>query len=410
MEVTIRPKNFKLQPNIETQVQKRVDRLTHHLENLESCEVILTQEPTRFNAQRVHYVAQLTLRTRNSNLIRSEVTDDDLLAAVDQAIDRLTRQIERFKDRCYQSKKGKQGIGRSSAQVVASHPQPTDPSDAVPAPAPPTRLSDGTQDEEDLGDIVRVKRFNMEPMYPEEAIEQMELLGHNFFVFYNAGEKRAQRPLPSQRRQLWPPTARAQLGRDDITSGSCVTAVQLPLTAPYRWIGLPSTQPPQAHPPRLWGCSSLAFNSTLTCSSATQPAGGVPSPARPSDLRPPFHLLALLSHPLSERRRAIRRTPHRVGVGVVRAVGIWWPVARSIGALLRTDQFAQTFWLLIAPLVPYLVLALTALDYLVNHAPQLDKTNVTISLIALFAVCLRNSWRLLFDVALERKNRREATD
>ncbi len=35
MEVTIRPKNFKLQPDIETQVRKRVDRITHHLENLE---------------------------------------------------------------------------------------------------------------------------------------------------------------------------------------------------------------------------------------------------------------------------------------------------------------------------------------------------------------------------------------
>ena len=41
-------------------------------------------------------------------------------------------------------------------------------------------------DEESEGVIVRVKRFRVAPMSPEEAIEQMELLGHDFFVFYNA--------------------------------------------------------------------------------------------------------------------------------------------------------------------------------------------------------------------------------
>ena len=73
MEITIRPKNFKLESSVQTQVRKRVERLSHHLDNLKSCEVLLTQEPTHFNAQRLQYVVQLTLRTRNNNLIRSEV-------------------------------------------------------------------------------------------------------------------------------------------------------------------------------------------------------------------------------------------------------------------------------------------------------------------------------------------------
>src|SRR6476660_4560106 len=119
MEIIIRPKNFKLQPNIESQIQKRVERLTRPLDNLESCEVVLTQEPTHYNAQRMQYVVQLTLRTRNNNLIRSEVRDADLLTATDEAMDRLGRQIERFKGRFYQRKKGKQGIGKSSAEIVA---------------------------------------------------------------------------------------------------------------------------------------------------------------------------------------------------------------------------------------------------------------------------------------------------
>jgi ribosomal subunit interface protein len=135
VEITIRPKNFKLQSSVETQVRKRVDRLTHHLENLESCEVLLTQEPTHFNAQRVQYVVQLTLRTRNNNLIRSEVKNADLLTATDEAMDRLTRQIERFKGRFYQKNKGKQGIGMSSAEFVGSHPTMPSENDVAP-PSP----------------------------------------------------------------------------------------------------------------------------------------------------------------------------------------------------------------------------------------------------------------------------------
>lgn len=190
MEITIRPKNFKLQPNMETQIYKRVERLTRHLDNLESCEVILTQEPTHYNAQRMQYVVQLTLRTRNNNLIRSEVRDADLLTATDQAMDRLGRQIERFKGRFYQKKKGKQGVGKSSAEVVSRTDATVPPNNGASAVAQST-LKDGAtiEAEDELGEVVRVKRFSMQPMWPEEAIEQMELLGHSFFVFYNAGEE-----------------------------------------------------------------------------------------------------------------------------------------------------------------------------------------------------------------------------
>jgi putative sigma-54 modulation protein len=50
-------------------------------------------------------------------------------------------------------------------------------------------LYDGATNEDELGEVVRVKRFSVQPMWPEEAIEQMELLGHSFYVFYNAGEE-----------------------------------------------------------------------------------------------------------------------------------------------------------------------------------------------------------------------------
>ncbi len=194
MDVTIRPKNFRLSDSQETQIRKRVERLPRHLDNLEQGEVLLSMEPTHYNSQRHQFVAQITLRTRNHNLIRSEVTHADLLTAVDDAISRVSRQIERFKGRYYQKKKGKLGIGKSSADLVTLN---TVPANSGPSPSTvdttilaneDVNLTTGPLSDEEVGDIVRIKHFALKPMFPDEAIEQMELLGHSFYVFYNAGE------------------------------------------------------------------------------------------------------------------------------------------------------------------------------------------------------------------------------
>lgn len=201
MQVTIRPTNFKLPPGVEVQIRKRVERLPRHLDNLESAEVILSQQPTRVTPQRFHYVAQLTVQTSH-NLLRSEVSDPELLTAFEQVINRLERQIERFKGRHYRRHKGSPGLGKTSADIASRGELPEMPSVAEMAA---TAESTGTGraakhegaeanlngfTEEEVGSIVRVKRFNVKPMFPEEAIEQMELLGHSFFVFWNAGDDR----------------------------------------------------------------------------------------------------------------------------------------------------------------------------------------------------------------------------
>jgi putative sigma-54 modulation protein len=198
MELTIRPKNFKLASGTESHIRKRLERLPRHLDNLESAEVILSQEPTRLAPHRVTYVAQLTLHTKN-NLIRSEVANPELLTAVDEAVDHLSRQIERLKGRFY--RKGRPGLGKSSANVVAISsearsvvemaepaklPQPARGRKRAPKVQPPS--PDGLVEDE-IGTIVKVKRFSVNPMYPDEAIEQMELLGHTFFVFWNAADE-----------------------------------------------------------------------------------------------------------------------------------------------------------------------------------------------------------------------------
>jgi putative sigma-54 modulation protein len=192
MSINIRSKNFKLEPNNEEHIRKHVSRLGRHVEDLESTEVVLSQQPTRLNAQRFQYVSQITLHTRH-NIIRSEVAHDELLTSVDQALAHIDKQLERRKTRMTRRKKGAQGLGRSSATLNVSTEEPSVIEMAAPAkPAAEAYGGNGKAGgkDDDEGAIVRVKRFRMKPMDPEEAIEHMELLGHNFYVFWNSDDER----------------------------------------------------------------------------------------------------------------------------------------------------------------------------------------------------------------------------
>ena len=98
--------------------------------------------------------------------MRVEEEDADLYAAIDRAVDRLETQVKRFRERRYVGK-------RHSYQG----PPPPEVRDLEALRKP---------EEEEGPRIVRVKRFEMKPMDPEEAAFQMEALGHSFFVFRNA--------------------------------------------------------------------------------------------------------------------------------------------------------------------------------------------------------------------------------
>lgn len=206
METTIRPKNFKLQGDLEEQIRKRIERLTRHLPNVTSTEIVLAQQPTHLTPQRFQYIIQVTLVTRNGNLIRSEVRHPELLTGVDDACAHLSRQITRFKARYERRKRGAVGLGRTpvmdqEAATFAELPSlaemaaPAAVEAAVPDVARVNGQGDGaasagdTEGDEETGTIVRVKGFSVKPMFPEDAIEQMELLGHNFYVFMNAADE-----------------------------------------------------------------------------------------------------------------------------------------------------------------------------------------------------------------------------
>ena len=151
-------KNLEISDELKTYVQRKMDKLTRHLPNILQGEVEISRERTRAPEQR--YVVQITLN-HSGTILRGEQRAVNLYAVIDSVIDVMERQIERYKGKLMEKTRG-------------IPPSKTEP--AV-VPTAPAELPEK---------VVKVKRFAVKPMPLEEAAEQMELLGHDFFVFYSA--------------------------------------------------------------------------------------------------------------------------------------------------------------------------------------------------------------------------------
>ena len=155
MNLIITGKNMEVSQQLKDYVQRKLGRLDRYLPEIDEVRVELSEEPTKSDADR--QVVQVTTRSNNT-LLRAEERDADMFA-IDAVRDKLQRQMKRFKERRVRV------LERAQAAAASSE---------VPVTVP------------DLGPrIVRTKRFTLVPMDEEEAIEQMELLGHDFFVFLN---------------------------------------------------------------------------------------------------------------------------------------------------------------------------------------------------------------------------------
>jgi putative sigma-54 modulation protein len=167
-EVKVFGRNMEVSDNVHDYVSSKAEKLDRYLKEIEETRVELSHVKTARSAAD-RQVAQITVRGRRL-LLRTEERSDDILSAFDTALDKMQRQIERYKGK-RQHGRGERGDGRSAADI-----------------APNIDLSD---EEEAAMVIARRKRFSIYPMMEEEALEQMKLLGHdNFFIFYN-GETNA---------------------------------------------------------------------------------------------------------------------------------------------------------------------------------------------------------------------------
>jgi len=156
MDVSIFTRNMEVTPRLREYVEQKVEKLDRYLPLIDEARVDLKVENTRSADHR--QVAQLTVRVRGA-ILRAEERTSDMFASIDAVLDKMYRQIARYK-----------GKRKDRWHAVAEELPVEEP---VEAPA---------------GEIVRVKRFEVLPMSPEEAIEQMELLGHRFYAFLSADE------------------------------------------------------------------------------------------------------------------------------------------------------------------------------------------------------------------------------
>ncbi|MEW6106720.1 MAG: ribosome-associated translation inhibitor RaiA [Bacillota bacterium] len=159
MEITIKGKNVEVTKALRDYAEKKVSKIQRFFEG----DMIDAQ--VTMGIEKGLHIVEVTMQI-NGLLLRGEEKTGDMYASVDGAVDKIERQIRKYKTR----------INRRLRQIG------THLVEAAFAPEEP-----GVAEEvEEEARIVRTKRFAMKPMSVQEAVMQMELLGHDFYVFSNA--------------------------------------------------------------------------------------------------------------------------------------------------------------------------------------------------------------------------------
>jgi len=161
LNVGIYGKNLDVKEDVQDYVEKKVSKLDRYLQGLDEARVDLAHIKSARQAGD-RFVAQITIQGKGV-ILRSEERADNIHTAVDIAIEKIQRRIERFK-----GKRLQRAERRSAAEAT-------------------TFAVEEAVEDEFAPIIARRKKFMLFPMDEMEALEQMNLLGHDdFFVFYNA--------------------------------------------------------------------------------------------------------------------------------------------------------------------------------------------------------------------------------
>ena len=158
MELQITGQNIEILPTIRDYLEKKFGKLDRHFTNINSVKIELGEQKAKLPEQR--YRVQVTVDA-NGTLLRAEMRAENLMVAIDKLVPLVDRQVERYKGKL--KKKSKTGPSirtATKAEMAATTPK-----------------------------LVRTKRFTIKPMSVDDAIDQMELLSHDFFLFHNSATK-----------------------------------------------------------------------------------------------------------------------------------------------------------------------------------------------------------------------------
>jgi putative sigma-54 modulation protein len=169
MQLIVHGRNVDVTEWVREYVEKKVSKLERYLPQAKEARAELTHSPTRAATDR--YTAQITVWA-SGQILRAEESTSDIFASIDATVDKMYRQVTRFKGRRFEGR-------RRAAQAASMEAELMLTAEPVEAPA----------EEQSGGQILRRKQFMVEPMSEEEAVEQMELLGHDFYLFFNPDAK-----------------------------------------------------------------------------------------------------------------------------------------------------------------------------------------------------------------------------
>lgn len=151
MKVTVIAKNIELTNALKEMVEKKIGKLEKYFEPTVEARVTLSVQKSR-------HIIEVTIPF-NGVILRGEESTSDMYKSLDLVEVKLERQIRKQKTRLARKNSGSLRFGE---------------------------INNIELKEEDEGKLVKVKKFGVKPMNSEEAILQMDLLGHNFFVFQDA--------------------------------------------------------------------------------------------------------------------------------------------------------------------------------------------------------------------------------
>jgi len=154
-------------------IDRRMAKLDRLAEHVVDAHLELRTEETRTGSQMT--TAQITLHT-GRHVLRAEARDAEPARAVDGVIDKLISQVRKYND--------KKVSRRKRGAIPTNLVDDVNPILVVDDPS----LLFGDETEGDGDTVVRTKRFAMKPMMVDEAIDQMQLVGHEFFLFKNVDE------------------------------------------------------------------------------------------------------------------------------------------------------------------------------------------------------------------------------
>lgn len=152
MKFIISGKNIEVTEGLKSAVEEKIGKLEKYFTNETEVYVTMSVEKDR---QKI----EVTIPVKG-NIIRSEQVSNDMYVSIDLVEEIIERQLKKYKNKLVDKK---QSAGFFNQAYIEKD----------------------YLDEEEVK-IVRTKKFDIKPMYPEDACIQMELLGHNFFVFCNA--------------------------------------------------------------------------------------------------------------------------------------------------------------------------------------------------------------------------------